>query len=153
MMKSSKWILSWLLWTWGGANYFMLEVIYKTLTGNAQGISWTMLVLSFVLCIPIERCGCELPWEVPLLLQALICATVVTFAEFATGVVLNLWLQLSIWDYSQLPGNILGQVCPQFFVLWYLVCLVFIPVFDWLRYVLKQGERPHYTFVKFLQKA
>ncbi len=146
MSRAGKWVLSMLLWTWGGAAYFLLEVAYKTATGHPEHISWTMLVLAMVLCIPIERCGAELPWEVPLPLQAFICAALVTLTELIAGLLLNVWLGLGVWDYSHLWGNIWGQICPQFAVLWWGLCLGIIPAFDWLRYAVEGGERPHYTF-------
>lgn len=88
------WVLSMLLWTWGGTAYFLLEVLYKTAMGEPERISWTMLVLAIFLCVPVERCGAELPWEMPLWLQAAACAALVTAAELAAGLVLNVWLKL-----------------------------------------------------------
>ena len=49
-----------------------------------------------------------LDYEMPFLLQMLYGAIAVTATEFIFGCVLNLWLKLDIWDYSNLPGNILG---------------------------------------------
>lgn len=144
MSRAGRWVLSMLLWTWGGTVYFLLEVAYKTITGEPERISWTMLVLAAGLCIPVERCGEQLPWEVPLWLQAAACAALVTAAELAAGLVLNVWLGLGVWDYSQLPGNLWGQICPQFAALWWVLCLAFIPAFDWMRYAVEGGERPHY---------
>lgn len=135
-----------LLWTWGGTVYFLLEVVYKTISGRPEAISWTMLVLAVILCVPVERCGAELPWDCPLWLQALCCAALVTAVELAAGVGLNLWLGLKIWDYSQMPGNLWGQICPQFAFLWWGLCFLFIPVFDWLRYAVAGGDRPTYTY-------
>ena len=135
-----------LLWTWGGTVYFLLEVAYKTISGRPGAISWTMLVLAVALCVPVERCGAELPWDCPLWFQALCCAALVTAAELAAGVVLNLWLGLGVWDYSQMPGNLWGQICPQFAFLWWGLCFLFIPVFDWLRYAVAGGDRPTYTY-------
>ena len=114
MSRAGRWVLSMLLWTWGGTVYFLLEVAYKTAAGEPERISWTMLVLAMLLCIPVERCGEQLPWEVPLWLQATACAALVTAAELVAGLVLNVWLGLGVWDYSCLPGNFLGQICPQF---------------------------------------
>lgn len=124
--------------------YYLLEVAYKTATGHPERISWTMLVLAIFLTIPIERCGAELPWECPLWAQSLCCATLVTIVEFIAGCVINLWFGLNVWDYSELPGNILGQICPQFFLVWLLICAIFIVVFDWLRYAVEGGEKPKY---------
>ena len=81
MTRAGRWVLSMLLWTWGGAAYFLLEVVYKSIREEPERISWTMLVLAALLCVPIERAGAELPWECPLPLQALICAALVTVTE------------------------------------------------------------------------
>lgn len=147
MTRYSKPVLSVLLCTWGATIYFFLEVGYKSLTGHPERISWTMLALAVVLCVPVERCGAELPWTCALWLQALACAGLVTAVEFVAGLVLNVWLGLGIWDYSDLPFNFMGQICLQFFFVWWGLCFVFIPVFDWLRWAVEGGERPHYTIV------
>lgn len=138
------WVLSMLLWTWGGTAYFLLEVLYKTVMGEPERISWTMLVLAMFLCVPVERCGAELPWEMPLWLQAAACAALVTGAELAAGLVLNVWLKLGVWDYSALPWNLWGQVCPQFAAAWWVLCMGFIPAYDWLRWQVHCGEQPRY---------
>ena len=146
MTRYSKPVLSMLLWIWGGALYFLLEVAYKTATGSPERISWTMLVLAVALCVPVERAGAELPWECPLWLQALYCAALVTAVEFFAGCVLNLWLGLAIWDYTGLPLNLYGQICLPFFMAWWALCMIFVPVFDWLRWAVEGGEKPRYTW-------
>ena len=144
MSKTGERVLSMLLLTWGGTLYFLLEVAYKTATGHPERISWTMLVLAVVLCVPVERAGAELPWECPLWLQAVVCAALVTLVEFCAGCVLNLWLGLDIWDYSALPLHLYGQVCLPFSLAWWVLCFAFIPVFDWLRWAVIGGEKPKY---------
>ena len=144
MSRAGRWGLSMLLWFWGGTVYFLLEVAYKTITREPWRISWTMLVVAILLTVAVERCGEQLPWRVPLWLQALCCAVLVTAVELAAGLILNVWLGLGVWDYSHLPGNFMGQICPQFFGVWFVLCLVFIPAFDWLRYRVEGGERPRY---------
>ena len=134
-----------LLWSWGGTVYFLLEVIFKSVTGHPERISWTMLVVAILLTIPVERAGEQLPWAVPLWLQALVCAALVTTVELAAGLILNVWLGLGVWDYSNLPGTLWGQICPQYSALWFVLCLVFIPTFDWLRWAVRGGVRPRYT--------
>lgn len=148
MTRAGRWVLSMLLWVFGGTLYFLLEVTYKTVTMHPERISWTMLVLATFLTIPVERCGAECPWGWPLALQAALCTVAVTGAELAAGVVLNLWLGLDVWDYSGLPGNLLGQICPQFTAAWFVLCIVFIVIFDWLRYAVAGGDRPTYTFLE-----
>lgn len=142
MSRAGRWVLSVLMWTWGGAAYFLLEVAYKTARGEPERISWTMLVLAAILCIPIERAGAEMPWDVPLWMQAAGCAVLVTATELIAGLILNVWLGLGVWDYSDLWGNLWGQICPQFAAIWWGLCLVFIPVFDWMRYAVPAAKGP-----------
>ena len=133
-----KAVLSLLLWTWTGTTYFFVEVVFKTLRGRPETISWTMLALAILLAIPLERFGAELPWDCPLWLQVLICGTAITAAELAAGLVLNICLGMAVWDYSSLPGNLWGQI-------WCLLSLPMIVILDWLRYAVEGGETPHYT--------
>ena len=110
--------MSLLLWSWTGTVYFFLEIIWKTAHSRPESISWTMLALAIVLAVPLERFGAELPWECPLWAQGLICGTGITAVEFVSGLVLNVWFKMGVWDYSGLWGNLLGQICPQFWALW-----------------------------------
>lgn len=144
MSKAGSRVLCMLLWTWGGALYFLMEVVWKTASGEPERISWTMLLVAILLSAAVERCGYQLPWELPLWLQALACAFLVTVVELVSGLILNVWMGLGIWDYSHLPGNLWGQICPQFFLVWLVLCFAFIPIFDWLWYAVVGGQRPHY---------
>ena len=59
-------------------------------------------------------------------------------SEFRNAI--NLYLNLNIWDYSNLPFNILGQVCPQFFILWVILSVPCIYLGDFLRKILFKEE-------------
>lgn len=146
MSRVGRWVLSMLLWVWGGTVYFLLEVGFKTLTSHPERISWTMLVLAILLTIPVERCGSELPWECPLWVQALACASLVTAVELVAGLLLNIVLGLNVWDYSNIPFNLFGQICPQYAAIWWVLCLAFIPIFDWLRWAVVGRDKPRYKF-------
>mgnify|MGYP000763919175 CR=1 FL=1 len=104
-----------------------------------------MFALAIILAIPMERFGAELPWEMPLIAQAGISALAVIATEFVAGLILNVALGLGIWDYSNMPGNIMGQVCPQFALLWFVVSIIGIVLMDWMRYAVEGGEKPHYV--------
>ena len=73
-----------------------------------------------------------------------ICAFGITLIEFISGFILNIIMQLHIWDYSNMPLNILGQVCLPFMLLWFILSLVAIVADDWIRYLLFGDEKPHY---------
>jgi len=138
---------SMVLWVYGGALYYLAEVIYKTLVGHQAEISWTMLVLGSIISIALDRCNEHLPWKMSLLLQAILGGLGITAAELVAGLILNKCLELNIWNYSGLPCNLWGQISPQFALLWIVVAGVGIVVFDWLRYFLYNELRPHYRFL------
>lgn len=130
-----------LRWACGGLLYGLLEVLWRGYT------HWTMLVLAWALCIPLDIANEHLPWDWPLWLQALVGGTVITAAELASGLILNVWLGLNVWNYSPLPGNLWGQICPQFWLLWCLLSAPVILLFDWLCYWLDGGARPTYRLI------
>lgn len=143
--RAGKWLLSVLLWVWTGTLYFFIEVAWKTFRGKPESISWTMLLLAIILAVPLERFGAELPWEMPLTVQSVICGLAITAVEFAAGLIINVWLGMGVWDYSGMTGNIMGQVCPQFLAVWMVLAAAGIVMLDWMRYVVEGGEKPHYT--------
>lgn len=139
-------LVNMLLWFWGGTVYFFIEVIWKTATNHPERISWIMLAVAILLSAVLERCGNYSEWEWPLWCQAILSTIVITVVEFITGMICNVWLGMCIWDYSHLPLNIYGQICPQYCLVWLVFSFVFIPVFDWMRYIIDgcAGDRPTY---------
>ena len=80
---------------------------------------WTMGLLGgAVLCVLYSMRQLSEPRWVCALLGALF----VTAAEFAVGVYDNLIMGWEVWDYSGRPLNLLGQICPLFSGLWFILC-------------------------------
>ena len=65
-----------------------------------------------------------LPEGTPLLIRGLAGAGVITAAEFAAGCILNLGLGLAVWDYSDMPFQLLGQICLPYSILWAVLAMV-----------------------------
>lgn len=125
----------------GGAVYALLEIAWR---GHTH---WTMAVMGGVLFLLIGGLNNWLPWYMSLMLQGVIGSITVTGAELVAGSILNIWLGLGIWDYSQMPGNFMGQICPQFSLAWFVLSLVAVILDDWLRYWLFGEDRPHYILL------
>ena len=87
-----------------------------------------------------------MPWDMPLWQQMLIGTAIITGLEFVTGCIVNLWLGWNVWDYSNVPLNVFGQICLPYILLWAPISLAGIILDDYLRYWLFKEERPHYCW-------
>ena len=123
----------------GGCVYFLIEMAWR---GHSH---WTMAVLGGVCFVLIGDINELIPWNMPLILQGAIGSGIVTVLELVSGIILNLWLGLGIWDYSNMPFNLLGQICLPFTLLWVALSIVAVALDDWLRYWLFGEDRPTYT--------
>ena len=104
------------IWAALGAVYVALEILFR-------GRSHPAMLIVGGLCGVLVGAINQRPgfYRAPVIVQAMIGALIVLAVEFVSGCVLNLWLGLGIWDYSNLPGNVLGQICPAFGLLWFLI--------------------------------
>ncbi len=126
----------------GGFIYYLIEIAWR---GYSHPSMYLLGGLCFVLLGGINR---WLPWELGLVWQALIGAVIVTAAELACGCVVNLWMGLGVWDYSNMPLNLLGQVCFTYTLLWIPLSVVGIVLDDVLRWKLYGEEKPRYTILR-----
>ncbi|MBQ7923342.1 MAG: hypothetical protein IJ325_12350 [Clostridia bacterium] len=101
---------------YGGAIYSLLEILWR---GHTH---WTMALTGGV-CLLLIHLMDEHLGKMPFFLRCLTGAMLITAIEFGVGVVVNLFLGLEVWDYSERWGNILGQICPAFTVLWFGLCI------------------------------
>lgn len=122
----------------GGLTYNLIELCWRGYT------HWTMFIVGGLCGYFVGLINEVIPWEMPIWKQSLIGATIVTFIEFISGCIINLWLGWDVWDYSNLPCNILGQVCLYFYFLWIVLVTVWIFIDDYQRYWLFGEEKPRY---------
>lgn len=122
----------------GGMAYNVVEVLYRGYT------HWTMFVVGGLCFILIGLINEIFSWETALWKQMLIGGTVITVVEFVSGCVVNLLLGWKVWDYSQLPLNVLGQICVPFYFVWVLLSLVGIVLDDMIRWKCFGEDKPRY---------
>lgn len=125
----------------GGTTYFSIEMLWR---GHSH---WTMALVGGVCFILIGAINEYLPWELGMIQQAFIGASIVTAVELIAGLILNVWLKLGIWDYSNMPLNLWGQICLPFFFAWVALSVIAIVIDDYLRYWLFNEEKPHYQLI------
>ena len=103
----------------GGCAYGLMEILYR---GHTH---WTMPVTGGA-CVLTMFYLREWLLAQPLVLGALAGAVIITIYELSVGMIVNLKLGWQVWDYSAQPGNVLGQICPAFTAIWFVVCLLFL---------------------------
>ena len=144
-----------LLFFIGGRLYTWIEILWRGYT------HFSMFILGgggFVVLGLLNEY--KIPWHWCLLRQSVVGACIITGLEFLTGCIVNLWLGWGVWDYSDLPFNLYGQICLYYFLLWIPLSMAGIVLDDWIRYLIyinvkklspwthiKPRERPQYCFV------
>ena len=95
------------IWAALGAAYVVFETLFR-------GYSHPSMFVVGGLCGVLVGAINQAPrfYRAPVIVQSVIGAVIVLAVEFISGCVLNLWLGLGVWDYSNQPGNVLGQICP-----------------------------------------
>ena len=117
----SEKILEILVFVLGGFAYGMMEILFR---GHTH---WTMMITGGACVLTIYMLSGWL-MSIPLIMAAATGALIVTTYEFFVGLIVNVRLGWQVWDYSALPGNIMGQICPVFTAAWFLLCLVFLGI-------------------------
>ncbi|MFV0517739.1 MAG: putative ABC transporter permease [Aminipila sp.] len=124
----------------GGIGYCLIEIMFRHYTYIS------MFVVGGVCFILVGLINNLLSFDTPMSLQMLIGGGLITAVEFISGCVLNLIFGLNIWNYSDMPFNVMGQICLPFSAMWILLSGVAIIADDYLRYWLFGEEKPHYKF-------
>lgn len=123
----------------GGGLYILLELLWR-------GRSHISMFLLGGLCFWLVG-QLNTRHQLPLLLQAIAGAALITILELAAGLVVNRWLGLGVWDYSAMPLNLLGQICLPYFLLWIPLSFAAIFAEDGLRWLLFGTPLPAYRFL------
>lgn len=109
-----------------GCIYVTVEVFYR---GHSTISMWFVGGLCGLLVGLIN----EYTPKMPIFLQMLLGAVIITVIEFISGYILNIKLGLNVWDYSHTPFNFMGQICLPFSICWVLLSYPAIVLDDYLR--------------------
>ncbi|MFL0198382.1 putative ABC transporter permease [Clostridium sp. WILCCON 0269] len=123
---------------------FIMGALYMVLEGMWRG--WThisMLVVGGISAFLIGRLN-EHPafYDRKMWQECIIGTAIILILEFTSGMVLNVWLKLNIWDYSDTWGNLYGQICIPYAILWFILVPFCVFVDDYLRYKLFGEKKP-----------
>lgn len=124
----------------GGFTYFYLEIFYR-------GYSH----FSMILCGGFAFIGCGMlnqiiPIRLSFLTQMILSCFIITMLEFITGYIVNIKLGWEVWDYSDMPYNLYGQICLAFSVIWLIISAVCIFMDDFIRFKIFDEEKVTYQW-------
>lgn len=109
-----------------GISYFTLEILYR---GYSH---WTMIFLGGIVSVLIGLIN-EITPNMRMWKQMFLGTILITVFEFILGYILNIKLGLGIWDYSNIPFNIMGQICLPFSFFWFVLSYFVIILDDILK--------------------
>lgn len=109
----------------GGVGYGFIEVLWR-------GRTHPSMIVTGGACLIVIRLITNALKNRTVIFRCLTGTLAVTAVEFSVGCVVNLWLRLSVWDYSEMNYNFLGQVCPLYSALWFCICTPLVMVFSLL---------------------
>ncbi len=112
MRKSILYVYVFVLGTVG---YGLLELMYRGRT------HWTMLLFGGASMLLLYMLYEELQ-PVGRLVRCLTGCIAITVFECLIGSIVNCRMGMCIWDYSGLPFNVRGQICPAFSAMWFALC-------------------------------
>jgi uncharacterized membrane protein len=94
-----------LLFFIGGYSYCGVELLFR-------GFSHISMLIAGGICfILIGLLNDVFPHRISIISQMVISSLIITAVEFIVGMIVNVWLDLNVWDYSKLPYNFMGQIC------------------------------------------
>ena len=109
-----------------GLMYITIELLYR---GHTH---YSMFIVGGICGVLIGLINDNTP-DIPLLPQCVLGTVIITIIELLTGLFLNVYLGLNVWDYSNQPFNFMGQICPQFCIIWCILSILVIRIDDWLK--------------------
>lgn len=127
----------------GGVSYYFIEILWR---GYSHVGIFILGGLCFVLIGSISEY--YFTSRRSILIQLGISCLVITVLELIFGLILNVWLGLHVWDYSNLSFNFMGQICLKYSMFWFLLSLPTIVFYDYIRYWLFGEKKPNYKFIK-----
>lgn len=125
----------------GGIAYVIIEMLWR---GYSH---WSMFLLGGLCFWTIGLINEHTSWKTPLVLETILGGVIVTALEFICGYIVNIKLHMNVWDYSDIPYNIMGQVCLRYSGMWVGLSLLCIIIDDNLRYYLFGEEKQKYTLI------
>lgn len=106
-----------LIFVFGAAAYGFIEILFRGFT------HWSMVLTGGACLLTLYFANKAFP-RLPISIKAVLGAAIITLYELAVGLIVNVWFDLGVWDYSMHPYSFYGQICPLFSFFWFVICFI-----------------------------
>lgn len=111
-MKASQYLFAFLM---GFFLYSLVEIVGRGYT------HWTMALTGGMILAMLYAVNSRS--SVTLLRSCFLGAVMTTAVELAVGIYDNIIMHWRVWDYSDMPLNLFGQICLPFSCFWFILCI------------------------------
>ncbi len=125
---NGKFVRCFLLFLTGGIVYFYFEILVR----GYSHIS--MFLLGGICFLLVGTLGTyilnkRMHFLYRLAIIMLSSTAIITTLELFTGLIVNVYMELAVWDYSKMSFNYMGQICLLYSILWGILGLVCVYIY------------------------
>lgn len=113
LQKSGELVFAFLI---GSFLYSLIEISTRGFT------HWSMTITGGICLAYIYIVSTET--QMNMFFKCAAGAVFITAIEFTVGYIVNIKLRWNVWDYSDMPLNLMGQICIPFSGVWFFLCYV-----------------------------
>lgn len=120
MKKTTTYLM---LFIAGGIGYGLIEILFRGYT------HWSMIITGGSALLSLYLINEALKYT-SIFIRAAAGSATITLLELTVGIIVNRIFLLDVWDYSDVPLNLLGQISLPFSICWYFLSIIVFLVFD-----------------------
>ena len=140
-----------------GSIFLLVEYVFRCISYDMNFFHPALLLMFFIggICALLIGEMNEVVWinnNFNIFWQSIMGMFIILIIEFISGLIVNVLLGLRVWDYSQIPLNLYGQVCIPFAALWFAMCPLGFWIDDMLRYYIYGGRIAPYTLFEIYKE-
>ena len=97
----------------GAVIYGLIEIVWRGFT------HWSMILTGGVCFMIFYKLTILNNYTI--IQKCLLASLIITSFEFTVGGFVNLAWGMNVWDYTNQPFNLMGQICPLFSIIWFFM--------------------------------
>lgn len=127
-----------IVFTLGAVGYPLIEILWRGYT------HWTMELIGGICFLAIYFFEKRNTRKM-LLYRSTAGCLIITAVELVTGIIVNKIFGWGVWDYSDMPLNLFGQICITYSALWFLLTIPIIYLCGALRSIFLKRLKQEYS--------